>query len=147
MRLSTRGRYGVRFMMDLAIHFGNGPILLREVSERQGISTKYLEQLIRSLKTAGLVKSTRGPHGGYHLTKPSSEITLYDVVRTLEGPIAMAECVEDPGSCPRSDACAARECRAEVSGKIVEILSAMTLKEIAERQRELDRVRAVMYHI
>jgi Rrf2 family protein len=147
MKLSTRGRYGARFMLDLAMHYGNGPVLLREVSERQEISIKYLEQLIPSLRAAGLVKSTRGPNGGYHLTKPSSEITLYDVIKTLEGPLAITECVEDPAFCHRSSTCATHELWAEVSGKIVEVLSSVTLEEIAERQRNSEGAHAMLYHI
>lgn len=147
MRLSTRGRYGARFMLDLAIHYGDGPVLLRELCERQEISVKYLEQLIPLLRTAGLVKSTRGPRGGYHLALPPSKITLYDVVSTLEGATSLTECVEDPASCHRAEACAAHEIWNDVSRKVVEILRGTTLAEMARRQRELEENHSIIYQI
>lgn len=147
MKLSTRGRYGARFMLDLALHYGDGPVLLRALSERQEISIKYLEQLIPSLKAEGLVKSTRGPHGGYHLARPPSEITLYDIVSTLEGPTNLADCVSTPESCHRAETCATHEVWEDVSHKIVEMLCAVTLEEMAKRQREMEGADTVLYHI
>ena len=137
MRLSTRGRYGTRFMLDLALHYGQGPLLLREISERQEISIKYLEQLIPPLKAAGLVKSTRGPHGGYQLARPPAEIVLLEIIRVLEGSTAVTECVDDPESCARAGQCVTREVWGEVSGKIEEVLEAVTLERMAERHRRL----------
>ena len=137
MKLSTRGRYGTRFMLDLALHYGRGPLLLREISDRQEISIKYLEQLIPPLKAAGLVKSTRGPHGGYQLGRPPSEIALLEIIRVLEGSTSVTECVEDPDSCSRSTACVTREVWGEVSGKIEEVLEAVTLERMVERHRRL----------
>ena len=85
LKLSTRGKYGFRAILELAINYGNGPIPLKNVSERLDISQKYLEQLVTSLKIAGLVKSVRGAHGGYVLAKHPSEIRLDEVIRILEG--------------------------------------------------------------
>ncbi|MCJ7665158.1 MAG: Rrf2 family transcriptional regulator, partial [Actinobacteria bacterium] len=109
MKLSTRGRYGTRLMLELAQQFGKGPVLLKDISESQDISLKYLGQLIIPLKIAGLIKSTRGSHGGYFLSRSPDMIKLYEVVGAVEGPIAFTECVESPDICYRSKTCAARE--------------------------------------
>jgi Rrf2 family cysteine metabolism transcriptional repressor len=85
MKLSTRGRYGVRMMLELALHYGEGPILLKDIAERQGISEKYLWQLINPLKTTGLVNSLRGAHGGYVLAKAPEAISLKAILQILEG--------------------------------------------------------------
>ena len=93
MKLSTRGRYGVRAMLELALNNGKGPVPLRDLALRQEISAKYLEQLLIPLKGAGLVKSVRGARGGYMLALEPARISLYDIVRSLEGPLAPVECV------------------------------------------------------
>ena len=109
MKLSTRGRYSTRLMMELALHFGEGPVLLKDISKVQDISLKYLGQLIIPLKIAGLIKSTRGSHGGYFLSRPPDKIKLSEVISAVEGPIAFTECVDSPDICYRSKTCAARE--------------------------------------
>jgi Rrf2 family protein len=134
-------------MLDLALHYGQGPVLMRELSERQQISVKYLEQLIAPLKAEGLVKSTRGPHGGYHLAKEPSEITLCHIVRCLEGHTFLSECVEDPDLCERSGECVTHEVWTEVSSKIEQLLSEITLKEMAERQAKVAPSASFVYHI
>lgn len=134
-------------MLDLAVHYGKGPVLLRDLSGRQEISIKYLEQLAPLLRTGGLVKSTRGPHGGYHLAMPPSEITMYDIIRTLEGSASLTDCVEDSDACHRSNACATHEVWEEVTHKIVEALSGITLEEMTQRQRKLEDARSMVYHI
>ena len=96
MKLSTRGRYGVRAMLELAMQAGNGPVPLRDLASKQEISAKYLEQLLIPLKGAGLVKSVRGARGGYMLATSPEKVNLYDIVRSLEGPLAPVECVQDP---------------------------------------------------
>lgn len=93
MKLSTKGRYGVTLMIDLAMYQGDGPISLKSIAERQNLSEHYLEQLIAPLRNAGLVRSVRGAYGGYVLTKSPEEITIGDVIRVLEGPISV---VDDP---------------------------------------------------
>jgi len=147
VKLSTRGRYGTRFMLDLALHIGEGPILLREVSKRQEISVKYLEQLVTPLRVGGLVKSTRGPHGGYHLAKSPAEIDLYTILTVLEGAFSLTECVSDRTICHRSDRCVTREIWGEVNEKIVNHLKSITLKEIAKREQERESLSRDMYEI
>lgn len=134
MKLSTKGRYGVRLMLDLAVHFGEGPILLKDIAKRQNISEKYLWHLVALLKKAGLINSPRGFHGGYVLAKAPAKINLREIVSLLEGPLCLVDCVDDPGSCKRSDACVAREIWHELSGKILEALSAISLEGMVKKQ-------------
>ena len=135
MKLSTKGRYGVRLMIDLASHYGEGSVLLREISKREEISEKYLWQLINPLKAAGLVTATRGAHGGYVLAKPPSKITLKEILQVLEGPMCLVDCVEKPSSCRRVPMCPARDIWSEVAEGIGRILTTTTLADMAERQR------------
>lgn len=98
MKLSTKGRFGVRLMIDLALHSGRGPLLLKDIARRQGISEKYLWNLINPLKTVEHVRSIRGAHGGYRLAKQPAEISLKDIMRVLEGCLCLVDCVENPSS-------------------------------------------------
>jgi len=134
-------------MLDLALHFGEGPILLREVSKRQEISVKYLEQLVTPLRVGGLVKSTRGPHGGYHLARSPSEIDLYTILTVLEGAFSLTDCVTNPSVCRRSDRCVTRDIWDEVNEKIVNHLKSITLQEIADRERDRKDLARDMYQI
>jgi len=135
MKLSTRGRYGARLMLDLALHYGEGPVLLKDIANRQGISEKYLWQLINPLKTMGLIGSTRGAHGGYVLARPPEEITLKEIVRVLEGSLCLVDCVENPGVCDRSQTCTSRDIWTEASNQISQILESMTLDKMVAKQR------------
>ena len=135
MKLSTRGRYGVRLMLDLALHYGEGPILLKDIAGRQGISEKYLWQLINPLKTVGLIGSTRGAHGGYVLARPPEEISLKEIVRVLEGSLCLVDCVENPAVCDRSKTCTSRDIWSEASNQISQILESMTLDKMVVKQR------------
>ena len=114
MKLSSRARYGMRAILELAIEYGKPPLQIKAIAEQEDISNKYLEQLIAMLKAAGLVRSIRGPKGGYMLAKPPAEISLKEVFTTLEGPMIPAECLEHPEFCPRCMDCATREVWAEL---------------------------------
>jgi len=140
MKLSTRGRYGVRAMLELALNSGKGPVPLRDLASRQEISAKYLEQLLIPLKGAGLVKSVRGARGGYMLARDPQIISLYDIVRSLEGPLAPVECVQDPQYCDRVGGCTVHLVWGEMGNMLVEFLSNMTLAELVEKQKEKDRI-------
>ena len=140
MKLSTRGRYGVRAMLELAMQAGKGPVPLRDLAARQEISAKYLEQLLIPLKGAGLVKSVRGARGGYMLAMEPAQITLYDIVRSLEGPLAPVECVQDPRYCDRVGGCTVHLVWGEMGQLLKEFLSGITLAELVERQREKDQI-------
>lgn len=135
MKLSTKGRYGVRLMIDLAAHYGEGPVLLREVAKRQEISEKYLSNLINPLKATGLLAATRGVHGGYVLGKAPSEITMKDIVQAVEGSVCLVDCVEKPAGCNRTPFCIAHELWQEAAEGMVQVLEKYTLADMVERQR------------
>src|SRR5512135_1483708 len=136
MKLSTKIRYGARAMLELASHYGEGPVELKEIARSQDISIKYLEQVIIPLRTAGLVKSVRGSKGGYSLAKPPSEVCLFDVIETLEGPINLVDCITDPRACKKSLSCVTRDIWGEVSAALQGVLKSITLEELVRRKAE-----------
>lgn len=135
MRMSTKGRYGVRLMIDLALHSSQGPVLMKDIARRQGISEKYLWNLINPLKTVGLVRSLRGARGGYLLAKEPAEISLKDIMSVLEGTLCLVDCVENPSSCKRSPTCITRDVWCEASQGFMKTLEAMTLETMIDRYR------------
>ncbi len=138
MKLSTKSRYGIRALMELAGHYGNGTIAVREIAEDQQISWKYLETLFNSLKVAGLIMSRRGPGGGWALTRPPEEIRLGEVIHALEGAMEVVPCVEHPETCARTDYCATREVYMEINAAILGVLDRYTLDDLYRRKIELD---------
>ena len=132
MKLSTRTRYAVRAMIELAKHDLNRPLQLKIIAERQEISVKYLEQLMAVLKSAGLIKSIRGSRGGYILAKAPNQIAIIDILHCVEGPIATVECVEDGSRCSRAADCAAREVWIRVEQAIENVLQSITLRDVAD---------------
>lgn len=134
MKLSTRGRYGVRLMLDLALHSGGGPVSLKDIAARQEISERYLSNLIGLLKNAGFVHSVRGSRGGYTLAKPTRDINLKDVLLVLEGSMCLVECTEKPRLCQRSGDCLMRDIWSEVAEKTQEALESFTLEALIQRQ-------------
>ena len=136
MKLSTRGRYGVRLMLDLALHYGEGPILLKDIAERQEISEKYLWQLINPLKTTGLVNSLRGAHGGYVLGKSPEAISIKAILQVLEGSLCLVDCVDNPSLCERAPSCISRDIWGEASKNMQQTLEDTTLAAMVERQKE-----------
>lgn len=135
MKLSTKGRYGVRMMIDLAAHYGEGPVLLREVAKRQEISEKYLSNLVNPLKAMGLVEATRGVHGGYVLGKAPARITMKEIIEVLEGPLCLVDCVEKPVVCNRASFCISRDLWSEASEGMARVLEKYTLADMVERQK------------
>ena len=140
MKLSTRGRYGVRAMLELGMNGGKGPVPLRDLALKQEISAKYLEQLLIPLKGAGLVKSVRGARGGYMLAKEPEVISLYDIVRSLEGPLAPVECVQDPKYCDRVGGCTVHLVWGEMGDMLVNFLTDLSLAELMRRQIDKDKI-------
>ncbi len=136
MKMSTRTRYGVRLMLRLASQYGEGPVYLREIAEREQISEKYLSQIIIPLRGVGLVRSTRGAYGGYTLSRPPGEITLREIVDPLEGGNCLVDCVKHPSACPRVPTCAARDVWTMLGEKISEALDAVTLEQMVRMSRE-----------
>ena len=138
MKISTKGRYATRAMLDLALHMNEGPVQVKEISGRIGVSERYLEQLLGPLRIAGLVKATRGARGGFMLSRAPSDIKLSEIIRAMEGSMAPVECVDSAETCSRSDKCVTREIWAQIKDAIDGILSSMTLEDMVLRQQALD---------
>jgi Rrf2 family transcriptional regulator, cysteine metabolism repressor len=148
MKISTKGRYGLRAMLDLATHGTEGkPVYLSDVAKREGLSEKYLEHIFGTLHKAGLVKALRGRKGGYLLTKLPDEITLKEIITVLEGPCNLVDCVTDVKSCPKMETCVTREVWSLLGNKIEEVLTGFTLAALAERQTQKTQHNMPMYHI
>ncbi len=147
MKLSTRGQYGTRAILELALHQGQGPVLLRDIAQRQQISLQYLEHLISPLIAGGIVRSTRGARGGVSLARAPEEIRLSEVVRLLEGSIAPVECIDNPETCNRSELCVTRDIWGEMKQAIDGVLESTTLKDLVERQKRKEQPEAEMYYI
>jgi Rrf2 family protein len=135
MKLSTRTRYGIRAVLELAENYGKGPMQLKIIARDQGISVKYLEQLMAALKSKGVVSSLRGSKGGYVLAKPPNQIRLSDCFLCLEGSIVTVECVENNGYCPRTSDCIAREVWTEVQKAVITVLKSMTLQSLLDKSK------------
>jgi len=147
MKLSTRGRYGTRALLDLALHQGEEPILLKDIAQRQEISLQYLEHLMTPLIAGGIVRSTRGARGGVSLARPPEGVRLSEVIRLLEGSIAPADCVNNPGVCSRSELCVTRDIWGELKRAMDEVLESTTLQDLVERQKRKEQPEEAMYHI
>ena len=132
MKLSTRSRYGFRAMVELAIEYNKAPTQIKVIAKKQDISSKYLEHLMSTLKTAGLVRSIRGPKGGYMLSRSPSEIKASDVFVALEGPAVTVECLDHPKYCSRCTDCATRQVWLRVQNAIFGVLESITLKDLAD---------------
>jgi Rrf2 family protein len=132
MKLSTRSRYGVRILVDLARNSNQGPVQMGEISKRQDISVKYLEQLIRPLKQANMVNSVRGPKGGHLLTKKPEDITLGQIVRLFEGQSELVECISNPEKCSMSDDCQVRLAWEDATKVLYEKLDSTTIADLVE---------------
>lgn len=137
LTVSTRGRYGVRLMTALAMHYGKGIRLLRDLSRQEGISGKYLGQIVIPLRNAGLVVSQRGAHGGYALSRPPETITVKDVIEAIEGKIAPVPCVREGGACGRRKGCATTEVWRRLRDDMESSLSSFTLADLARTARNL----------
>jgi Rrf2 family protein len=135
MKLSTRTRYGIRAVLELAENHGNRPLQLKIIAQRQDISVKYLEQLMAILKSAGLVRSIRGSKGGYILAKAPGQIRLNEVFNCLEGPLTTVECLEDEDYCARTADCVTKQLWAQVQYAIINILQSITLQDLVNRTK------------
>lgn len=138
MKLSTRGRYACRAMLELVDHYGNGSLSIDRIAESQRISKRYLEHIFARLRKADIVEGMRGSKGGYELKRAPRDITVGEVVRAVEGPLGPVHCVDDPETCPRSGHCAAHELWAAAADALNELLDGRTLQNLADRQKRLD---------
>lgn len=137
MKLSTRGRYGIRAMFDMALNAQDGLQSIKSIAEREGIPEAYLEQLFASLKRGGLVKSARGAQGGYALAKAPEEISVGDVLRAVEGSLSLAECLEGDSACERADVCPSRLVLRKLRDGMREIVDGISLQDMIEDHRRM----------
>ncbi len=145
MKLSSRTRYGMRAMLELAMEYNKKPLQIKTIAEREDISNKYLEQLVAMLKASGLVRSIRGPRGGYMLARSPSEIKLSEIFTTLEGPLVPVECLAHKEFTPKCGDCATRLIWKDLYKALTDVLEKTSLKEMAEKAAKLQS--GEHYHI
>ena len=140
MKISTKGRYGLRILIDLATHDTGKPRMLKDIAQSQQISEKYLSRLVIDLRRAKLVRSVRGVNGGFHLAKLPEKVTLLEVLEAMEGPISIVECVRSPEKCERRSLCPVADIWRQLNDGIRELTAKITLTDIleADRRREAD---------
>ncbi len=144
--MSTKGRYGLRIMLELALQAGRGTIGVEAIAANQDISASYIHVLIAGLKRAGLVRTVRGPSGGVELARPPESISSLDIVHALEGELLAVECQASQAGCPRAPTCVARDLWCEVTQAVETVLAKVTLEELASRHRA-KKEECIMFHI
>lgn len=139
IRITTRGRYALRAMVDLALHGDQEPVGRQAIAERQGISADYVAQLFRQLQDAGLAEGVKGPGGGYRLSCHAADVRARDIIEAVEGPIALVNCVrpQSDSDCNRADRCVTRLLWKRLSTAMQEFLDAVTLQDLCDEAREL----------
>ena len=147
MKISTKGRYGTRALLELALHPEESPMLLKNIARRQQISLQYLDRLISPLVTHGIIRSVRGAKGGVKLARPPEQIKLSEVIQLLEGSTAPVECINNPGICERSESCVTRDLWEKIKNAMDEVLESTTLQDLVERHREKEKHNEAMYYI
>lgn len=138
MKLSTRGEYASRAMLELSLHYDEAPLHIRDISAAQEIPPRFLEQILLSLKRNGYLRSKKGPHGGYYLAKPPSEINVAEVIRVMDGPLAPIDCVSVTAHefCPRENFCGLKWLWKEVRDSIAEILENTSFEDLAQKTKK-----------
>jgi len=149
MKLSTKGRYGLKAMFELALHYGEGPLPLKNIAESQGISDHYLEQLIAVLKKNGLVTSVRGAQGGYLLTTTPDKITVGEVIRILEGDISPSDCIAENQAkkCSREGNCVTKTVWIKIKDSIDNVIDSITLQNMVDDHIKMNKDKGYMYYI
>ena len=147
MKLSTRGRYATRALLDLALQQGDEPATLKDIARRQQISIRYLEHLITPLIAAGIVRSTRGPRGGISLARSPENVKLSEVIQLLEGSTSPVECIDNPGVCDRAATCVTRAIWGELKRAMDDVLGSTSLADLVERQKKKEKPTSMMYYV
>ena len=149
MKLSTKARYGMRAMVDLALHYEKGPVLLKDIARRQEVSMKYLDHIISTLKANGFIENAKMRHGGYVLSKPPCHIETHEIIKAVEGSLAPVDCVDDPKICHRADFCATLNLWKKLKKSMRDVLEGVTLEDLANEQREIieQKTKGEMYYI
>jgi Rrf2 family protein len=145
MKLSTKGRYGVKAVLDLAIHYNKERVPIKAIAERQNVSENYLEQLFAQLRRAGIIISARGAHGGYELSKPPDEITVYDIIEVLEGAVEISDCIDET-ACTNSKSCATRLLWVRIKESIDGVLKSTTLQDMVDDYNKMKTIKEGVYN-
>jgi len=144
MKLTMKGDYGLRAMLDMAAYYGQGPIESADIARRQYIPEQYLDQILMALRKEGLVKSVRGPKGGHMLARTPAEITMAQVMQALEGYVPPMECLPNPDFCKLSPGCALREVWQQIDAMTQQLLGATTIEQLAQRH-QIDNLETMYY--
>ncbi|MBE5780750.1 MAG: Rrf2 family transcriptional regulator [Clostridiales bacterium] len=137
MKISTKGRYGLKAVFEIAQSYGQAPVSVRAISEKHEISEQYLEQLFKKLRSAGIVRSIRGAQGGYELTRPPKEITVGQVLRAMEGTVAPVSCAEADANCAYAQSCVENYVYRKIRQAIDEVVDHLTLFDMIEEQNKI----------
>lgn len=140
MQLSTKVRYAVRALVELALQYGAGPVKLKDIADKQNISLKYLEQVMTPLRVRGYVKTQKGSRGGYTLARSPEQVNVFEIVQCVEGSLALVDCLDSPEVCDRVKLCATREVWMTMKEAIFNELSKISLADLAEKQRILNKM-------
>lgn len=146
MKLSTKGRYGARAALELAVRYGSGPVMVRQIAESQNISVRYLEHILNTLRASNIVISKRGAKGGYELARKPQQITLGEIIRSLEGPLDIAPCTVGH-DCERLSKCIMVEIWGDVKTAIEKVIDSVTLTDMVEKLNKLNKHQAIEYII
>lgn len=149
MKLSTKARYGMRAMVDLALHYEKGPILLKDIAKRQEVSMKYLDHIISTLRANGLIESAKTRHSGYVVSRAPCQIKTYEIIKAVEGSLAPVDCVDDPKICHRADFCATLNLWKKLKKSMRDVLEGVTLEDLAKEQKKIieQKTKGQMYYI
>ena len=147
MKLSTRGRYSVRLMFELALNGKGQTVYLKDVAQRQELSEKYMSKLVIPLRGAGLIVSVRGAHGGYMLGREPEDITIREIVEVAEGSLSLVECVQNSQSCDRTRECPTRNLWCRLEKHMVSFLEGITLQDLVDEYDSASGQDSLMYHI
>jgi Rrf2 family protein len=134
LKLSTKGQYGVRAMFEIARGYPESPVTIKEIAERQDVSVAYLEQILNKLRRAGLIRSVKGPGGGYLLTKDPGGVNIASILKELEGPVAITSCLDPEEGCARVEGCVTHLLWRSLGAKIEAFLETITLKDLLEKE-------------
>jgi Rrf2 family cysteine metabolism transcriptional repressor len=136
MKLSTKCRYGLRAVLEIARHYGKAPVKRKEIARKEGISSSYLENILLVLRNRKIVETARGVNGGYVLCGPPSSVSVFEIVSALEGPLCIVDCVDEPARCRKAVRCVTRPVWCGLSETIRESLRKISLQELLERERK-----------
>ena len=140
MKLSTKCRYGLRAVVEIARSYGKSPAKRKDISRHEGLSSSYLENILLVLRNHKIVETARGVNGGYALCRPPAEVTVYDVVSALDGPLSIVDCVEKKSRCKRADECVTRMVWCELADTIKKVLQTITVQDLLDKEKNRKNV-------